>query len=58
MVYEQIGFDNVRWTDNPIQSSQFVTIEIPYETLANRSEDLELVGMQLIFEHKGADDDQ
>ena len=56
-VYEQIGFDNVQWTDNPIRFSQFITIEIPYEALADRSEDLELVGVQLIFEHKGAEDE-
>ena len=56
-VYEQIGFENVRWSDNPRNFSQFVTIEIPHETLAQRSEDLELVGVQLIFEHKGADDE-
>jgi hypothetical protein len=56
-VYEQIGFDNVRWQDNPKHYSQCIIIEIPNEILAERSEDLVLIGLQLVFEHKGADDE-
>ena len=50
LVYECMDFNEVQWIDNPKLMSQTILINIPYSAIATKSEDLELKGIQLIFE--------
>ena len=56
LVYEKIGFDEVRWSDNIQKFSHTIVIDIPYEDVAERSTDLKLIGLQLIFEHNDSNE--
>ena len=57
LVYEQLRFDNVEWKDSPRDFGKILAIKIPIEEAADISQDLDLIGLQLIFEHKGLDDE-